>query len=196
LIPVRLEPFESGFVVFRRNSSGARPKSKNFPDLKTIKLIDGPWEVSFDPKWRGPSAETVFAQLEDWSQKAEPEIMYYSGKAVYRTSFDCPIADKGAALHLALGKVCNMATAQLNGRELGTAWCLPWRLGIPPGVLQEKANKLEIVIANLWVNRLIRDSGLPPKQRLTWVSGNPLHPDTPLLPSGLLGPVEIESTIL
>jgi hypothetical protein len=98
--------------------------------------------------------------------------------------------------HIALGRVCNIATAQLNGRDLGTAWCHPWRLNIPPGLLHEKANNLEIVVANLWVNRLIRDSGLPPNERLTWVTGNPLHPDAPLLPSGLLGPVTIESTIL
>jgi hypothetical protein len=195
-IPVRLEPFESGFVVFRRKRPDAQSKGKNFPELETIKLIEGPWEVSFDPKWGGPSAETVFAQLEDWSQRTEPEIKYYSGKAVYRISFDCPTADKGAASHIALGRVCNMAAVQLNGRALGTAWCRPWRLAIPPGLLQEKANRLEIVIANLWVNRLICDSGLPPEQRLTWVSGNPLHPDAPLLPSGLLGPVKIERTIL
>jgi hypothetical protein len=196
LIPVRLEPFESGFVVFRRNRADAHPKGTNFPELKTIRLIEGPWEVSFDQKWGGPPAATVFAKLQDWSQRTEPEIKYYSGKAIYRTTFNCPIGDKDAALHIALGRVCNMATAELNGRELGTAWCHPWRLGIPAGLLQEKANKLEIVVANLWVNRLIRDSGLPPEQRLTWVSGSPLHPDSPLLPSGLLGPVKIESMIL
>jgi hypothetical protein len=196
LVPIRLEPFESGFVVFRRNDSGAQPKGKNFPELKTIKLIEGPWEVSFDQKWGGPAAKTVFAQLEDWSQRTEPEIKYYSGKAIYRASFDCPNADKDGMFHIALGRVCNIAAAHLNGRDLGTAWCHPWRMGIPPGLLQEKANKLEIVVANLWVNRLIRDSGLPPNERLTWVTGNPLHTDAPLLPSGLLGPVTIESTIL
>ncbi|HEY1896408.1 MAG TPA: glycosyl hydrolase [Terracidiphilus sp.] len=196
LVPIRLEAFESGFVVFRRNGSSAQSKGKNFPEAKTIKLIQGPWEVSFDRKWGGPAARTVFAQLEDWSQRAEPEIKYYSGKAIYRASFDCPDADRGGMFHLALGRVCNIATAQLNGREMGTAWCHPWRLRIPPGLLQEKANKLEIVVANLWVNRLIRDSGLPAEERLTWVSGNPLHADSPLRPSGLLGPVTIESTIL
>jgi hypothetical protein len=194
LVPIRLEPFESGFVVFRRSGSSGRPKGKNFPELKTIKLIEGRWEVSFEQKWGGPAAKTIFARLEDWSQRTEPEIKFYSGKAIYRTSFDCPNAGEGGTFHIALGRVCNIATVQLNGRELGTAWCLPWRLGIPSGLLQEKANKLEIVVANLWVNRLVRDSGLPLEQRLTWVSGNPLHADTPLLPSGLLGPVTIEST--
>jgi hypothetical protein len=196
VVPIRLEPFESGFVVFRRKGSGAQSKGKNFPELKAIKLIEGPWDVSFDQKWGGPAAKTVFAQLEDWSHRTEPEIKYYSGKAIYRASFDCPNADQAGMFHIALGRVCNMATAQLNGRELGTAWCDPWRLKIPPGLLQEKTNKLEIVVANLWVNRLIRDSGLPPEQRLTWVPGNPLHPDSPLLPSGLLGPVTIERMIL
>jgi hypothetical protein len=196
LVPIRLEAFESGFVVFRRESSAAQSKRKNFPELKTIKLLEGPWEVSFDRKWGGPAAKTVFTHLDDWSQRTEPEIKYYSGKAVYRASFDCPSAGEGGMFHIALGRVCNIATAQLNGRDLGTAWCHPWRLNIPPGLLHEKANNLEIVVANLWVNRLIRDSGLPPNERLTWVTGNPLHPDAPLLPSGLLGPVTIESTIL
>jgi hypothetical protein len=196
LVPFLLEPFESGFVVFRRNGTGRQTKGKNFPELKTINLIEGPWEVSFDQKWGGPAAKTVFAQLEDWSQRTEPEIKYYSGKAIYRTSFDCPNAGQGGMFHIAFGRICNIATAQLNGRELGTAWCDPWRLTIPPGVLQEKANKLEIVVANLWVNRLIHDSGLPPEKRLTWVPDNPLHADAPLLPSGLLGPVKIEATIL
>ena len=34
LVPIRLEPFESGFVVFRRNGSSAQSKGKNFPELK------------------------------------------------------------------------------------------------------------------------------------------------------------------
>jgi hypothetical protein len=50
VVPIRLEPFESGFVVFRRNGSGAQSKGKNFPELKAIKLIEGPWDVSFDQK--------------------------------------------------------------------------------------------------------------------------------------------------
>jgi hypothetical protein len=89
--------------------------------------------------------------------------------------------------------VANIASIKLNGRDLGVVWCLPWRIAIPAGVLQPRGNVLEIVVANLWINRLIADSGLPPEKRLTWITGNPFHPEDPLLESGLLGPVTIQA---
>jgi hypothetical protein len=44
------------------------------------------------------------------------------------------------------------------------------------------------------MNRLIGDSNLPEGQRLTWITGNPFHPDDPLLASGLLGPVALQAS--
>jgi hypothetical protein len=60
-------------------------------------------------------------------------------------------------------------------------------------VLRDKDNQLEIAVANLWPNRLIRDAGLPAEQRLTWTTWNPFKPDSPLLPSGLIGPVTLQA---
>jgi hypothetical protein len=59
--------------------------------------------------------------------------------------------------------------------------------------LQDRGNELEIVVANLWCNRLIADSNLPPEQRLTWTTSNPFRPDDALIESGLLGPVTIQA---
>jgi hypothetical protein len=90
--------------------------------------------------------------------------------------------------------VHNIASVRLNGGDLGVVWCAPWRLNLPANVLKTSGNELEITVANLWVNRLIRDSGLPEKERLTWIPGKyPFHADDPLQPSGLLGPVRIEA---
>jgi hypothetical protein len=50
-------------------------------------------------------------------------------------------------------------------------------------------NRLEVKITNLWPNRLIGDSRLPEGRRRSWTNANPFKPDSPLLESGLLGPV-------
>ena len=57
-----------------------------------------------------------------------------------------------------------------------------------------RGNFLEIVVANLWINRLIGDSNLPEEQRFTWITGNPFIPATRSLESGLLGPVTLQAS--
>ena len=57
--------------------------------------------------------------------------------------------------------------------------------------VQSKGNRLEIDVVNLWPNRLIGDAGLPPEERRTKTNVTEFKKDTPLLPSGLLGPVSV-----
>ncbi len=151
--------------------------------------IGGPWQVSFDPGWGGPE-NVRFDWLADWTSRPETGIKYYSGTAVYRTTFSLPPGTlvSGRRYYLDLGLVKNLARVRLNGCDLGVAWCCPWRLEATRA-LRSGQNQLEIDVANLWPNRLIRDAALPPDQRLTWTTRNPYKPDSPLLPSGLLGPV-------
>jgi hypothetical protein len=73
---------------------------------------------------------------------------------------------------------------------LGVVWCAPWRVAIT-GAVKPTGNQLEIEVANLWPNRLIGDQGLPPEKRLTSTTWNPFTKDTPLLESGLLGPMSL-----
>jgi len=191
-IPMCLDALQSGFVVFRKPATPPPDRrGVNFPKLETLSTLAPPWEVSFDPRWGGPKRVT-FSHLDDWCKRSEPGIRHYSGKATYSLMFDCDRLDAGLSYFIALGKVANIASVKINDRDLGVAWCEPWRLRIPSGVLMRRGNSLEIVVANLWTNRLIGDSNLPPEQRLTWITGNPFHHDDPLLESGLLGPVAIQ----
>lgn len=193
VVPMRLEVLESGFVVFRKPRMTAVPSRQNFPALRTVMTLTAPWEVSFDPKWGGPQ-KILFPRLDDWSKRPEPGIRYYSGKAVYRTTFDVAADPAKGCCFVSLGRVKNMAWVKLNGRDLGILWCDPWRAEIPGGVLRQRDNVLEITVANLWINRLIGDSGLPPGSGLTWTTYNPFRPDSPLQESGLLGPVSVQSS--
>src|ERR1019366_1328779 len=113
-------------------------------------------------------------------------VRYYSGKAVYRAAFDLAANSVRGHCFISLGMVKNLASVSLNGRNLGILWCDPWRTEIPNGVLRERGNFLEITVANLWINRLIGDSGLPQERQLTWTTYNPFRPDSPLQESGLL----------
>jgi hypothetical protein len=194
-IPMCLEPFESGFIMFRKPASrNSSRHGTNFPRYVTITALSAPWDVGFDPKWGGPQ-RIVFSRLEDWSRRPEPGIQHYSGKATYRTSFDCDRLDRRMSYLLSLGRVANIASVKVNNRDLGVVWCEPWRIAIPAAVLQPRGNSLEIVVANLWINRLIGDSKLPEDQRLTWITGNPFHSGDTLLESGLLGPVTLQASL-
>jgi len=194
IIPMRFEPYQSFFIVFKKEASRKNPKSEkneNFPQVIPIVELEGPWEVSFDPTMGGPE-QVSFPTLTDWSKHSEPGIRYYSGLATYRKDFNLTEGldlDKDRIM-LELGEVHSMARIKLNGTDLGVLWCAPWRVDINDA-LRKKGNRLEIEVANLWPNRLIGDKTPSQKQKFTWTTYNPYTADSPLLPSGLLGPVKI-----
>ena len=98
----------------------------------------------------------------------------------------------GERLLLNLGEVHESAAVRLNGQELGVVWTHPARVDITPAV-HAGENRLEISVINLWPNRLIGDEGLPPEKRFTQTNLHKFSASTPLYPSGLLGPVTLES---
>jgi hypothetical protein len=57
--------------------------------------------------------------------------------------------------------------------------------------VKPETNKLEIEVVNFWPNRIIGDTGLPPEQRRTRTNIRKFSADTPLMPSGLFGPVTL-----
>ncbi len=211
-LTLQLAPAQSVFVVFRGKAKTGR--GRNFPQRKTVKELSGSWQVSFDPQWGGPE-RVPFEKLEDWTKRPEPGIRYYSGTALYRTSFD-----GAAGTQLDLGVVNHLARVRLNGRDLGVAWCAPWSVELPRGSLKARDNALEIAVTNVWANRLIGDEQEPPdcewlpghmggrflkrfpdwfvhgqprpsRGRYCFTTWNYFDKNSPLVPSGLLGPVRV-----
>ncbi|MHB8520342.1 MAG: glycosyl hydrolase [Limisphaerales bacterium] len=193
-VPIRFEPTQSFFVIFRKPATGVKAAGRNFAEVDKVAELSGPWEVAFDPAWGGPGKVT-FQTLDDWSKRPEDGIKFYSGTAIYRKRFDLPeslSAHRSSPIYLDLGVVKNLAQVRLNGRDLGVVWCAPWRAEIR-GAVKARDNQLEITVANLWPNRLIGDVSLPPEKRVTWTTWNPFKKDSPLLESGLIGPVTLRS---
>ena len=236
-IPLKFESHQSFFIVFTNSNKEANQslQAQNFPELKSLIQLEGSWDVSFDTIRGGPE-KVVFENLEDWTQRPEEGIKYYSGIASYYKSFNLPEnqslnADKD--YYLDLGEVYNMARIILNGKDLGVLWTTPWHVNIS-SALKAKDNQLEIQLVNLWPNRLIGDSRMPydgikngkwpewiledkarPSNRYSFTPFGELNKskqeaedenfivsafdllyneDSPLLESGLIGPVKINCT--
>lgn len=165
--------------------------NNNYPaPLRTIP-VTGPWTVTFDSALRGPSHPVLLATLTDWTSNSDERIKDYSGAAFYHRVFTLSKTGKGEKVFLNLGAVTALAKITVNGIETGGVWTAPYRVDIT-SALKPGKNVLEIKVVNTWVNRLIGDSKLPLEQRKTWTVNNPFHPQSPLEPSGLLGPVTLE----
>lgn len=124
-------------------------------------------------------------------------------------------------LYIDLGIVKHIAHVYLNGKDLGVVWTAPWHVQVPPGILKKQHNNLVIEVTNVWANRLIGDeqepadcewipgyiSGgyslkafpdwflkkepRPSKGRYCFTTWNYFTKDSPLVSSGLIGPVTI-----
>ena len=197
------EPNQAFFLVLREGKPTAST-GKNFPELNAVATLEGAWLVTFDALWvkplppsaalRSKELTMVFDTLTDWSKRPEAGIKGYSGIATYRKTFDRPVGmAAGKAAFIALGVVKEMARVELNGRNLGVAWCPPWQVRIPAGFLKAHGNELVITVSNTWNNRLCADKALPEKERLTRI-GKGLQAAVAkrdMQPAGLLGPVRV-----
>ncbi|MBI4578543.1 MAG: glycosyl hydrolase, partial [Planctomycetes bacterium] len=188
-LTLSLEPRQSVFVVFQRKPFAAGQKGKWRSAGQVIAEVSGPWEVRFQPGRGGPEKVT-FDTLLDWSKHPDRRVRYFSGEATYTTTVRIPAERLGSGrrLKLDLGRIEVMARVKLNGRDFGVLWTPPFRVDVTDAA-RDGDNVLEITVANLWPNRLIGDQSLPPADRVAWTTWNPFRGDSPLLESGLLGPV-------
>jgi hypothetical protein len=59
------------------------------------------------------------------------------------------------------------------------------------GVLKPGANEVSVKVVNAWVNRIIGDKQSDATTKYTFTTWPAYKADTPLLTSGLLGPVSV-----
>jgi hypothetical protein len=188
-VPLHLEPWGTVFVVFRKPTTET---SHQLPRVAETSLatVDGSWTVAFKPDLGAPPSITLDA-LASWSDNADAGVKYYSGTGTYTKTVQAP-ADwfkPGAHLWIDLGSVKNLAEVIVNGKSLGVVWHTPYRVDAT-SALKPGANELVVKVTNAWVNRLIGDQQ-PGATKITYADVKPYKAKSPLLPSGLLGPVAV-----
>ena len=155
--------------------------------------VAGPWELRF-PQGRGAPEKIILEELLSWTRHADDGVKHFSGTATYVKDVGIPAdwIDRNMILRLDLGKVKEIAGVRVNGKDLGVLWKPPFRVDLA-GLVHPGVNRVEIQVTNLWPNRMIGDQSLPEEKRYTWSTWNPYTKDSPLLESGLLGPVTLVS---
>ena len=191
-VPLHLEPWGTVFVVFRKPTTQTS-RTVPAPVTTVIATLDGPWSVSFEPDLGAPPSITM-PQLTSWSDSTNEGVKYYSGSGTYTKTIQAPANwfNKNAHLWIDLGSVKNLADVTVNGKDLGIVWHDPYRVDAT-GALKPGENEVTIKVTNAWVNRLIGDLQPGATKKYTSTDFKPYQANSPLLASGLLGPVQISS---
>jgi hypothetical protein len=197
-VPLHLDPLGTTFVVLRQP---ARTISLNLPDRKETvvaevnEALNRDWTVSFQSN-RGAPETAQFDTLISWGDSADAGVKYFSGSASYSKSIEIPASafTPGAQLWLDLGDVENIAEVSVNGKEQGIVWKTPFRIDVTQALVPG-SNQIVVRVTNLWVNRMIGDQQSWSLKKYAFSDFTPYKADSPLLPSGLLGPVRLLSVV-
>ena len=192
-VPLSLDPYGSTFVVLGRATT-ATANTVEPPTRGTLMPVQGPWVVTFDSARGAPEGPQQFDGLRSWTTSTNPGIRYFSGTATYATEVDLPSTAfrPGQRVELDLGAVKEMAEVLVNGQPVGEVlWKPPYRVDITPA-LTRGPNRIEVRVTNLWPNRMIGDLQPEATRTYTFTDFRPFTKDSPLLESGLLGPVRLE----
>jgi hypothetical protein len=193
-VPLSLDPYGSTFVVFGRATTATQRMVE--PTTRTTLLpVQGPWQVTFEPGRGAPEGPVPFESLTSWTRSNDAGVRYFSGTATYVTEIDMPSTAfrPGQRVELDLGAVKEMAEVLVNGQPVGgVLWKPPYRADITPA-LTRGVNRIEVRVTNLWPNRMIGDLQPGVTRTYTFAAFRPFTKDSPLLESGLLGPVRLEA---
>ncbi len=200
VLPIQLDAGESIFVVFQKTTGKTIVnEGNNWIETLPVSTIQAPWAVQFDPLFRGPEKAVIFNGLTDWSKNEDNRIKYYSGTAIYTTTFDWkikPSNKKNQRFFLQLDELYNIADVKINGKPCGIIWTKPYRVDISDALSNGK-NTIEISVTNTWANRLMGDEdfGQGEEGKNIWTNARYRLKNKVLTKSGLIGSVKIVKTL-
>jgi hypothetical protein len=219
--PPPAECAPAGLLVWEGGRYRLGNRSIDIEAVTPAVALDGPWDVAFPPDLGAPARVTLdrlgsLHRHEDAGVRYFSGTATYRTRFTVPAA-----AQGGTRrLYLDLGRVEVMARVVVNGEPLGSLWKPPYRIDVTDAV-RAGDNLLEVRVTNLWPNRLIGDEQLPaeyaydvnafgwdggisalpewyrtgapkpPGQRVAFTTWKHYAADSPLLESGLVGPVRL-----
>jgi hypothetical protein len=147
-IYLSLPPGQSCFVMEQSTATPTTPEPKKYDSY----AVNAKWEVQF--LGGRPDYHKTFKidTLQSWTSLSDTAA-FYTGTAKYTGIINIPAKVSGKKdLVIDLGTVNESATVKINGKAIGTAWAIPFRLTIPKNVVKAGQNTLEIAVTNLSAN--------------------------------------------
>ena len=194
---LQLAPGESLLLRTAREPAATSATAWPYREVAgTPVALNGSWTINFTQGGPALPAALTTTALKSWTDLGGDAAKRFGGTARYRLEFDAPAATADD-WRLDLGDVRESARVRLNGRDLATAWSVPFAVRIGAD-LKPGRNVLELDVTNLAANR-IRDLDQRKQpwkimREINFVNINYKPFDASgwaLTPSGLLGPVTL-----
>jgi hypothetical protein len=180
-VPLPLAPQASALIVI---DPAMRPRSVALPqELGRQPLPTSGWSLRVAGHVSGGAAldrQIGEVALGDWSGVSG--LAAFSGVGTYARSITLPSSwiKPGTRVTLELGKVHDMATVTVNGRQLPPVVSAPWSIDITAAA-RPGSNQIEIAVANV------------PQNAMTGSKAPGFKALTPV-PAGLVGPLIVKAT--
>jgi hypothetical protein len=220
-VTLKLGKDESVFVIFTTQKRAYPVQPETEVTNESATPLDGNWKVTFHPGTNETPFTKILTGLVDFSKQKDKRLRYFSGTAVYETTFTVTAGDMqdDKRLTIDLGELHDMAEVEINGKKVAVLWMPPYKTDLS-AFIKNGRNELKVHVTNTWINRLIgdeqypadfewtdRNQGLramtglpdwlvkgrprPQKNRKTFLPWYYFSKESPLSPAGLLGPVTI-----
>jgi hypothetical protein len=193
-IRLNLNPGASIFLITYNSEVKQSPWQYLKFTRQAINLVRN-WRISINNRLEDYAMYPLYC----WTHMPFDWAPYYSGPALYKTTFDLDLEDTDTdVVIIDLGDLRYMATAWLNDKKVGDFWCVPYQAVIPKTYFKSSGNKLVIEVRNLDANRVRQlDRNKVPWKNfydINFVSIRYEPFDAARwepMPSGLLGPVRL-----
>lgn len=152
---LRLLPGESCLIFANKTINPDLPL-KTFTEDGDSKKIDTEWTIDFLRALPTPvpasdmPAQIKTRRLRSWTEIGDDNAKKFCGVARYSANFK--VDDPSEKYVIDLGNIRDAARVKINGTNIGSVWCVPFRLEIPDGVLKD-SNTIEIEVTNNSFNR-------------------------------------------